>query len=186
MGKVIVVQFVTVDGVVEDPDGSGGMVGGGWAFRAGPEVFAGDKFDVGESMSSGVMLFGRRTWEMFSTRWPNRTGEFPDLMNGSRKVVATTTLDDVSAWTNSSIIDGGLEAAVASLAAAGDVVVIGSTSLVHALAAADLVDEYRLLVVPIVVGGGERLFPAGTTADLALVSAEAQGEMVAIRYERRR
>lgn len=183
MGKVIVVEFVTADGFIQDPDGSGGTPGGGWAFHAGPEVFAGDKFDVGASMASGALLLGRTTWEMFSTRWPMRTGEFPDLMNQTPKVVVSSSLEDVSAWHNSSVLEGDLEDGVAALRRAGDVVVVGSISVVRALTAASLVDQYRLLVVPIVVGSGERLFAEGTARSLELASAEPRGSTVFITYD---
>jgi dihydrofolate reductase len=187
MGKVIVVEFVTADGVIEDPDGSGGTPAGGWAFHAGPEVFAGDKFDVGAEMASGVLLLGRTTWEMFSTRWPTRTGGFADLMNSTPKVVASRSLEDVSAWSNSSVMKGDLEDALAALTSAGDVVVVGSTSVVHALAASGLVDQYRVIVIPTVVGAGTRLFPAGARpTELALTSAEQRGPTVLLQYDIRR
>lgn len=182
MGKVIVVEFVSADGFIQDPDGSGGTAGGGWAFHAGPEVFAGDKFDVAASMASGALLLGRRTWEMFSTRWPTRTGDFPDLMNETPKVVVSTSLQDVSSWNNSSVLSGDLAAGVAALRGRGDVVVVGSISVVRTLSAASLVDEYRVIVIPIVVGTGERLFPEGATAPLRLVTAEQRDRTVFITY----
>lgn len=131
-----------------------------------------------------MLLLGRRTWELFSTRWPGRSGEFPDLMNRCRKVVATTSLDDLSAWTNSSVLDGTLEEGIADLRQQGDVVVVGSTSVVRALAAADLVDEYRVIVIPIVVGAGNRLFLDDQRLELQVATAEQRGTTVHIRYAR--
>lgn len=183
MGTVIVVEFVTADGVIEDPDGSAGSPIGGWAFHAGPEVFAGDKFDVAPHMASGALLLGRRTWEMFASRWPARTGGFADVMNGSRKVVVSTTTDDVSAWDNSSPLTGDLVSGVAELREGGDLIVAGSIRLVHALDAAGLVDQYRLIVIPAVVGGGAPLFLPGTTRKLRLASAEQRGATVLVTYD---
>jgi dihydrofolate reductase len=182
---VIVVDFVTLDGVVEDPDGSWGAPGGGWAFRHGPEAVIGDEFDLTPVLGSGVMLFGRATWELFSRRWPARSGGFADAMNAAAKVVASRTLTDVSAWANSSVLADDAVAVVPALAAERDVVVVGSTSLVHALAGRDLVDEYRQLVFPTVVGAGRRLFPDGTAGvELALTSVQQRGPAVLLVHER--
>src|SRR5262245_48982109 len=106
MGKVIVIEFVTLDGVVEDPDGSGGNPWGGWAFRHGPEAVAGDKFGLGELLDTGVMLLGRETWQLFSKLWPGRTDEFSQKMNGMSKLVASRSLSDVSDWANSTLLTG--------------------------------------------------------------------------------
>jgi dihydrofolate reductase len=182
MGKVIVVQFVTLDGIVEDPDGSGGMDGGGWAFHAGPDVFAGDKFALGPMLSNGVLLLGRSTWEMFAERWPTRTTEFADAMNAATKVVVSSRPVPLAAWSNSVALEGELIAGVQRLAAERDVAVIGSTSVTRQLAAADMVDEYRLVTVPITVGRGAALF-AGPTA-LRLTSVESIGPATLARYER--
>src|ERR1700710_150966 len=94
MGKVIVIQFVTADGVIQDPDGSEGTPGGGWCYRLGMDAIVGDKFQLGSALDTGTMLFGRTTWEVFSTRWPNRTDDFSTRMNNARKVVASRTLQD--------------------------------------------------------------------------------------------
>ena len=183
MGKVIVNQFITLDGVVEDPDGSGGTPGGGWAFRAGgTKAVTADGFALGPIWDTGVFLMGRTTWEMFSTRWPNRTGEFADAMNRMPKMVVSHTVPDLGVWSNSTHFSGDLVAGVAELTRTRDVVVIGSTSIVHALAAADAVDEYRLLVVPAALGSGKPLF--ATPADLQLTSVESTGELFLARYGR--
>lgn len=182
MGKVIVIQFVTLDGIVEDPDGSGGTAGGGWAFRFGPEAVAGDKFKVGPILEEGVLLLGRSTWELFSRIWPNRTDEFSRAMNRAHKVVVSRSAPDLGAWSNSSLLEDDLEAGAMRLARERDVIVMGSTSVVHALTAADLVDEYRLLVFPSAVGAGEKLFVS--PVDLELAAAEASGPAVLASYQR--
>src|SRR5262245_8557987 len=108
MGSVIVAEFVTLDGVVEDPDGSGGTPAGGWAFHAGPDVFAGDKFGLTPSMADGVLLLGRSTWDLFASRWPDRSGGFADVMNASAKRVVTHRPAPVETWANSAVLDGDL------------------------------------------------------------------------------
>lgn len=180
--KVIVAEFTTVDGVAGDPDGSWGEPGGGWALRQGPQVFAGDKFRLGPSMANGSLLFGRRTWQLFSQRWPQRTGDFPDAINGARKFVVSNTLTAVGEWSNSILLTGNLPAAVEDLRVTGDVVVIGSVPVAQQLASAHLVDEYRLLVLPSVVGRGRRLFTDGHDADLRLESADIVESGVLLRY----
>jgi len=182
MGKVIVIEFVTLDGIIEDPDGTRGMPGGGWAFRTGPQAVTGDKFALGPIMASGVLLLGRRTWDLFAARWPQRTGDFADAMNAMAKVVVSHRAPDLDLWSGSSHLDGDLIDGVARLAGARDVVVAGSIGVVHQLAAADVVDEYRLLTFPVALGAGARLFDAPT--DLALVSTEPGAEAVLTRYER--
>jgi dihydrofolate reductase len=180
MGKVIVTQFVTLDGVVEDPDGRGDAPFGGWAFRFGPEAIAGDKFRLGPILETGVLLFGRQTWEHFSRLWPTRTDPFSAAMNRLPKKVVTRGTPDLSAWSNSSVLDGDLADAVGILAKERDVVVIGSTSVVRELAAAGAVDEYRLITFPTVVGTGTRLF--STPVELELVSADAVGQTTLTTY----
>ena len=165
MGDVIVVQFSTVDGVVSDPDGRWGTAYGGWAFRYGPGPVTDDKFRLGARMEHGVQLYGRRTWEHFARLWPSRDGDFARVMNAVPKRVATRTGIDATAWSNSAAIDGDPLAWVKEESSRRDVIVIGSLSLVQALAAADLVDEYRLVTFPTVVGAGDRLFATGTPAE---------------------
>lgn len=172
MGDVIVIQFSTLDGVVSDPDGRWGSGYGGWAFRFGQGPVSDDKFRLGTRMEQGVQLYGRRTWEHFARVWPSRTGNYAQLMNAVPKRVATRTGIDAAAWSNSAAIDGETLGWVSDERTRRDVVVIGSLSLVHALAAADLVDEYRLITFPTVVGEGDRLFPAGTPADFRFTAVE--------------
>jgi dihydrofolate reductase len=185
MNHVIVIEFTTLDGVVEDPDGSAGTPSGGWAFRHGPEAVAGDKFQLGERMDTGTLLLGRGTWQLFSRLWPGRSDPFSTAMNRIPKLVATRTLTDVTAWSNSAVIDGDLLATVKEVREQRDVVVAGSVSVVQALMAADLVDEYRLLVFPTVVGAGRRLFRDGLRPmNLTLTSAERRGPALLACFER--
>jgi dihydrofolate reductase len=180
---VIVIEFITLDGVVSDPDGSAGTPTGGWAFRHGPETVAGDKFRLGSVLDDGVMLLGRTTWQLFSRLWPARDDPFSVRMNAVPKLVATRTLTDVSAWANSRIIDGDLVETVQR--ERRDVIITGSLSVVRTLMAEDLVDEYRLLTFPTVLGDGERLFAAGAEPQyLECVSAEPAGAAVLARYRR--
>jgi dihydrofolate reductase len=166
VGKTIVIQYITIDGVVEDPDGSDGTPFGGWAMRYGPEGVAGDKFHLGEIMLTGVLLFGRRTWDHFSVLWPPRDSEFAAAMNAASKAVVTSRPVDTAAWSNTTAVVGPLPEWVRATVPKRDVVVIGSGSVVRTLAAADLVDEYRLLTIPTAIGSGRSLFPSGIRADL--------------------
>ena len=172
MGDVIAIQFSTLDGVVSDPDGRWGTGHGGWAFRSGPGPVSDDKFRLGTRMEQGVQLYGRRTWEHFARLWPSRDGDYARLMNAVPKRVATRTGIDASAWSNSAAIDGNPLAWVQEERAQRDIVVIGSLSVVRELAAADLVDEYRLITFPAVVGEGDRLFAAGTPVDFRFTLVE--------------
>ncbi|RSD07919.1 dihydrofolate reductase family protein [Amycolatopsis eburnea] len=181
--SVIVTEFVTLDGVAEDPDGSGGTAIGGWAFRHGPEAVAGDKFRLGTLLETGTLLLGRTTWELFSKLWPGRTDEFSSRLNAARKLVVSRTLTDVTAWRNSSLLQGDLLEAVERHD--GDLVVIGSIGIAQALARRGLVDEYRLLVFPSLVGAGRRLFDGAVPADLRLVSTTAVGPAVLSTYRTR-
>jgi dihydrofolate reductase len=181
--SVIVIEFITLDGIVSDPDGSAGTPAGGWAFRHGPETVAGDKFRLGSTLDNGVMLLGRRTWQLFSRLWPGRDDPFSARMNAVPKLVASRTLTDVSAWANSRVAGGDVAGIVKS--EQRDVIITGSLGVVHALMAGNLVDEYRLLTFPTILGTGERLFPAGSLpAYLECLSAERAGAAVLTRYGR--
>ncbi len=173
MGRLIVIQFVTLDGVVEDPDGSDGSAFGGWAMRHGPQGVAGDKFRLGPILEHGTLVFGRRTWEHFSTLWPHRDDPFSLAMNAADKAVVTHRGIDPATWSNSRVIDRPLATWVRQHLSTTDLVVIGSHSVVAELATADLVDEYRLLTFPTAVGSGRRLFTEGRR--LELVSTEHVG-----------
>jgi dihydrofolate reductase len=170
MGDIIVTHFATLDGVVSDPDGRWGTGHGGWAFRYGAGPVSGDKFALGDRMRTGVQLYGRGTWEHFARLWPGRDGDFADLMNAIPKRVATHTGIDATRWTGSAAIEGDVLDWARAERERRDVMVIGSLGLVHALAAADLVDEYRVLTFPTVVGEGDRLFAAGLPLALRFVS----------------
>jgi dihydrofolate reductase len=181
MGRIVISEFVTVDGVMEDPGGSEGMPRGGWAFRfeRGP---AGDKFKLDEVMAADVLLLGRKTYEGFAEAWPSRDGEFADKMNGMPKVVISTTLEK-PAWNNTRVVKGNLVEEVSKLRSApgGDVLVAGSARLVQTLIDNNLVDEYRLMVFPVVLGGGKRLFKEGSQmAALQLVESTPVGSGVLI------
>lgn len=186
MNRVIVVQFITLDGVIEDPDGSDGTPGGGWAFRFGPEAVAGDKFKLGPRLDSGALLLGRRTWELFARLWPDRTGEFAAQLNAARKLVASRTLTDVSAWNNSSLIEGDLSEGIRREREVRDIIVIGSVGVAHHLMREDLVDEYRLLIFPTVLGTGRQLFDAqlAGSGDLRLTSVAQSGAAALLYYEK--
>ena len=181
MGKLVVSQFVSVDGGIEDPGGSEGWDRGGWAFEyeRGPD---GDKFKLDEVMSADALLLGRVTYEGFASAWPSREGEFADKFNNMPKYVVSTTLEDPD-WNNSTAISGDLADEVAKIKDSndGDVVVHGSGQLAQSLLEQDLVDELRLMVFPVVLGSGKRLF--GDTADkkpLRLTDSKTVGDGVTI------
>jgi dihydrofolate reductase len=183
IGNVIVIELVTLDGVVEDPDGSAATPGGGWAFRHGPEPVAGDKFELGSALDTGVMLLGRTTWELFATIWPGRTDEFATRLNTIPKLVASRSLGDAGKWQNSAVIEGDLIPTVRRHAATRDVIVTGSISVAHTLAEHGLVDEYRLMVFPTVLGSGRRLFTDRPT-ELRLDTVERKGSAALMYYRR--
>ena len=172
MGKVVVSEFISVDGVMEDPGGGEDFDRGGWAFtyERGPE---GDRFKMEEVMASGALLLGRTTYKGFADAWPSRTGEFADKFNGMPKYVVSRTLTDPG-WNNTTVIDDVGEA-VPRLRREidGDILVNGSAQLVQALMELGLVDELRLMVFPTVLGAGKRLF-ADTSAPAALRLAESR------------
>ena len=180
--SVIVIEFITLDGIVSDPDGSDGTQAGGWAFRHGPQAVAGDKFQLGRTLDDGVMLLGGTTWRLFSRLWPGRDTPFAARMNAVPKLVISRTLTDVSTWANSRL--AGEDPVATVKGEERDVIVTGSLSVVRALAAADLVDEYRLLIFPTGLGTGERLLPAGPPTYLECLSAEQTGPAVLTRYRR--
>jgi dihydrofolate reductase len=172
MGKVVVSQFVTVDGVIEDPGGAEDFARGGWAFKyqRGEE---GDKFKLDELMSADALLLGRVTWEGFAAAWPGRQDPmgFADKFNSMPKYVASTTLRNPE-WENSHVLERDLSAAVEGVKARhdGDVLVNGSASLCQELGRLGLVDEWRLMVFPTVLGEGKRLF--GPTAEPATLTLD--------------
>ena len=183
MGRIVVTEFVSLDGVVEAPGGGEGFKHGGWSFEIsrGEE---GDKFKLDETLASEALLLGRVTYEGFAAAWPSRADEagFADKFNSMPKYVVSSTLKD-PAWTNTTVLDGDLVEEVTRLKQEqdGDIVVHGSPQLVQTLIEHDLVDEYRLMVFPVVLGSGKRLF--GETTDkksLRLVDSKVVGDGVAI------
>jgi dihydrofolate reductase len=181
MGRIVVTEFVSLDGVMEDPGGSESFKHGGWsfAFSRGDE---GDKFKLDETRASDALLLGRVTYEGFAEAWPSREGEFADMFNSMPKYVLSSTLQDPE-WSNSTVLNGDLAEEVARLKREhdGDIVVHGSAQLAQTLIEDDLVDELRLMVFPVVLGSGKRLF--GDTSDkksLRLVDSKVVGDGVAI------
>jgi dihydrofolate reductase len=161
MRKLIVSEFVSVDGVMEAPGGEPGYKHSGWTFdypMAGEQM----KFKLDETLDSEALLLGRVTYEGFAAAWPGRTDEagFADKMNAMPKYVASTTLRELE-WNNSTLLQGDVGEAVAALKEqdGGDILVAGSRTLVHALIEHGLVDELRLMVFPVILGSGRRLFP---------------------------
>jgi len=186
VAKVVVSEFISVDGVIEDPGGSEGFDRGGWAFEfeRGPE---GDKFKLDEVMQSEALLLGRVTYEGFAEAWPSRSGDFADKFNGMPKFVASTTLGEPE-WSNSTVIADDVAGEVSKLKqqADEDILVNGSAQLVDALTEHDLVDEYRLMVFPVVLGRGKRLFGEGSEKTaLKLADARPVGPdgVVILTYE---
>jgi len=181
VGKIVITEFVSLDGVMEDPGGAEDFEHGGWSFEIsrGDE---GDKFKLDESMSSDALLLGRTTYEGFAEAWPSREGEFADKFNSMPKYVVSSTLEEPE-WNNSHVLKGDLAEEVAKLKEEhdGDIAVHGSASLAQALIERDLVDELRLMVYPVLLGSGKRLF--GETSDkktLRLVDSKVVGDGVAI------
>lgn len=178
MGKLVVTEFISLDGIIEDPGGSEGSAHGGWSFRhPAPD---GEQFKGDELRDSDVQLLGRVTYEGFAAAWPameEATGDYGKKMNAMPKVVVSTTLTEPT-WNNTTIISGNVADEVARLKAQydGDILVQGSATLAQTLAEHGLVDEYRLMVHPVVLGTGKRLFSgsaAGT--DLQLVDSRKVG-----------
>jgi dihydrofolate reductase len=181
VGRIVVTEFVSLDGVVEDPGGAEDFKYGGWSFEVsrGDE---GDRFKLDEAFSSEALLLGRVTYEGFAAAWPSRDGEFADKFNTMPKYVVSSTLEKPE-WNNSTVLKGDVAEEVAKLKQEvdGDIVVHGSVRLVQTLIEHDLVDELRLMVYPVVLGTGKRLF--GETSDkkpLRLVDTKTVGDGVAI------
>ncbi len=181
MGRVVVTEFVSLDGVMEDPGGSEDFKYGGWTFEIarGDE---GDKFKLDETMEAEAQLLGRVTYEAFAEAWPSREGEFADRFNTMPKYVVSSTMDEAE-WNNSTVLKGDLREAVSKARdeTDGDLLVAGSGQLVQDLIENDLVDELRLMVFPVILGSGKRLF--GETSDkksLRLVDSKVVGDGVAI------
>jgi dihydrofolate reductase len=181
MARIVVTEFVSLDGVIEDPGGAEDFKYGGWSFEfeRGEE---GDRFKLDEALNADALLLGRKTYEGFAAAWPSREGEFADKFNTMPKYVVSSTLKDPD-WTNSTVLDGDVADEVSKLREEqdGEIVVHGSAQLVQALLEHGLVDELRLMVFPVVLGAGKRLF--GETSDkrpLQLTDSKTVGDGVAI------
>ena len=181
MGRIVVTEFVSLDGVMEDPGGAEDFRYGGWSFEfsRGED---GDKFKLDEALEADALLLGRKTYEGFADAWPSREGEFADKFNDMPKYVVSDTLDRPE-WNNSTVLDGDLADEVAKLREQhdGDVVVHGSAQLAQALLEHDLVDELRLMVFPVILGTGKRLLgDPGEKKTLRLVDSKVVGDGVVI------
>jgi dihydrofolate reductase len=161
MGKLVVTQFVSIDGVFEDPGGAEDYEHGGWTFEydRGDD---GNQFKLDEMMGADVTLLGRVTYEGFAAAWPSREGEFADKLNNDRKVVVSTTLENPE-WNNTTVISDDVVDKLKQLKekTEGSILVHGSGTLVHTLLENDLVDELHLMVFPTILGRGKRAFPEG-------------------------
>jgi dihydrofolate reductase len=187
MGKIIISENVTLDGVIQDPAGEEGFRHGGWIGRIGDrgrEEAA--KVALDEALGTEAMLLGRRSYEFLAARWPSRTGELADRLNSKPKYVVSSTLQD-PAWNNTTVLKGDAVNEVSKLKQQldGDIVVAASFQLVQPLLEHDLLDELRLMIYPVVLGTGKRLF--GETSDkksMRLVGNKTiAGDLVFLTYE---
>jgi dihydrofolate reductase len=183
MGRIVVTEYVSLDGVMEAPGGGEDFKHAGWTFKIdrGKE---GDKFKLDETLNTEALLLGRVTWEGFAAAWPSMTDEFgfADKFNSMPKYVVSSTLEKAE-WNNSTVLKGDVLEEVSKLRQRldGDIVVHGSAQLVQTLIEHDLVDELRLMVFPVVLGTGKRLF--GDTSDkkpLRLAESKTVGDGIAI------
>ncbi|HEY0806197.1 MAG TPA: dihydrofolate reductase family protein [Pseudonocardiaceae bacterium] len=188
MGKIVISENVSLDGVIQDPTGKEGFRLAGWFDRLGDkdrEAWA--KVEFEEALGTEALLLGRRTYEWFVARgWASRSGEWPDRLRSLPKYVVSSTLEDLE-WDNSTVLNGDVVNEVSKLKheVAGDIVVYGSGRLVHPLVEHDLVDELRLMICPFVLGEGERVF--GETSDqkpMRLVDTRTVGDsLVCLTYQ---
>ena len=185
MGRIVVSEFVTLDGVIEDPGGAEKSPSGGWAFKfdRGEE---GNRFKSEELMAADALLLGRHTYEGFAVAWPQMNDDpFGQKMNSIPKYVVSATLTEAS-WTNSTILAGDPIDEVGHLKEkVGEILVVSSRQLVNTLHAHGLIDEYRLMVYPIVIGPGKRLFDdSSAQATLRLVEAKPAADTLLLTYHR--
>ncbi len=188
MGKIVISENVSLDGVVQDPTGEEGFRYGGWFLQMeGSDREEWAKVALDEARTAQALLLGRRSDEYFGTRWLSRSGELADRLNELPKYVVSATLDKPR-WSNATVLGGDVPGQVSKLREQlpGDIVVIGSIQLAHTLIEHDLADEFRLKIFPVVLGAGQRLF--GETSDkkpVRLVHARALGDGLAyLSYER--
>jgi dihydrofolate reductase len=186
MGRIVISENITLDGVVEDPAGVEGFSYGGWVGRVGDRGRdEAAKVLLSEHLNAEALLQGRRTYEFLAERWPSRTGELADRMNSMPKYVVSSTLE-APAWNNSTILRGDVVGEVTKLkqALTGEIVVAGSLQLVHTLFEHDLVDEVRLMVYPVVLGTGHRLFDETTSEkSLRLLESRTLDDLAYVIYE---
>jgi dihydrofolate reductase len=182
MGKIIISENVSLDGVIQDPMGEEGLTFGGWFGQISDkdrEAWA--RVELSEAQSAAALLLGRKTYEFFAARWPSRSGEWADRLNGLPKYVISSTLDNPG-WNNSTVLRGEVVNEVSKLkhTVGGDIVVYASGQLVPALMEHDLVDELRLMIYPYVLGGKERLFgETGHNVPMRLVGTRTVGDGLA-------
>jgi dihydrofolate reductase len=188
MGKIVISTNVSIDGVVQDPDGEEGFRLGGWFFQSGgDDLKAWGKVEFEEALGTEALLLGRRSDEWFAARWVSRTDEWANRLNSIPKYVVSSTLEEPK-WNNVTVLSGDIVTEVSKLKQelSGDIVVYASYQLGRTLMEHDLVDELRLFVYPVVLGAGERLF--GETSDkrpMRLVRAQTVGDGLAfLTYER--
>jgi dihydrofolate reductase len=182
MGKIVISENVSLDGVIQDPTGEEGFRLGGWFGQIGDkdrEAWA--QVELDEALGTEALLLGRRSYEWFAARWASRSGEWADRLNSLPKYVVSSTLEDPD-WNNSTVLKGDVVNEVSKLKQRvnGDIVVYASGQLVHTLIGHDLADELRLMIYPFVVGAGERLF--GETSDtkpMHLVDTRTVGDGLA-------
>jgi dihydrofolate reductase len=186
MGKIIISENVTLDGVIEDPSGDEGFRFGGWLGHIGDRGREGAaRFVLDEAMGTEAMLLGRRSYEFLGARWPSRTGALADRLNSKPKYVVSSTLREPH-WSNTTVLAGGVVNAVSKLKQqlAGDILVAASFQLVHALIENDLVDELRLMIYPVVLGAGRRLFGENTdTKSLRLIETRNIDDLALLTYQ---
>ena len=179
MGKIVVTTNVSLDGVVQDPDGQEGFRHGGWFGQFGGKDLEGwAKVETDEALQSEAMLLGRKSDEWFATRWLDRTGEWADRLNSLPKYVVSSTLKEPK-WSNSTLLKGDVVKEVSKLKQEidGDILIYASYQLVRTLIEHGLVDEFRLVIFPVVLGAGERLFgEASDKTPLRLVHTQTIGE----------
>jgi dihydrofolate reductase len=186
MGRIVISENVSLDGVIEDPAGVEGFGRGGWVGRVGDrgrEVAA--KVLLDEALAAEAQLFGRRTYEFLAARWPSRGGELADRLNGMPKYVVSSTLEDPD-WNNSTVVKGDVVNEVSKLKQEldGEIVVAGSIRLARTLIEHDLVDELRLMIYPVVLGAGERLFvETSDQRPVRLVETRTVDDLALLIYE---
>lgn len=187
MGKIVVTTNSSLDGVVQDPDGHEGFRRGGWFAQFGGKDLEGwAKLETEEALGADALLLGRRTDEWFASRWLSRSGEWADKLNSMPKYVVSSTLKDPM-WSNSTVINGDVAGEVSKLKQeiSGEILVYASYQLVHTLIEHDLVDELRLVIFPVVLGSGGRLFgETSKNKPVRLISANTIGDGLAfVTYE---